>query len=453
MKPQTVNTLELLDRQPPCDVQAEKGVLGSIFLDSSKADDVAGVLKADDFYDDANRRLYATFLRMRDAGKRIDMTLLVGALRASGDWEHVGASYLGEIAHAVPVAAHAIDYAETVLERSMRRRMIHAATRMLRAGYDVTVPIADSITVAEKGLGEITTGACDGGPVPMSVAIPEALDHATRASRGEQLGVATGFPCVDSVTGGFFRKELSIIAARPSIGKTALAIQVADYIAERRDVYFASLEMSRAELATRILCRRGNVDSSGIRRAKLSQEDLGSLVEAGNAVYGSRLWLDDRATMTVRDIRRAATRIASKGNLAAVFVDYLQLVTPNDERKNRYEQIGDICRGLKALAKELDCAVVALCQLNRLADGEIPRLIHLRESGSQEQDGDCIMALVNNVAYGNDDQPAPDKSAVIVLKQRNGPLATCPLRWTKELTMFEDPNVGQREEAFDKYAF
>lgn len=438
---------EILDRTPPCDIEAERWVLGSILLMPKLLSDVLEIVRPNDFHSEAHSDIMAEMVRLDDAGKGIDVGTITTGLRRAKILEAVGgAGYVASLYEDTPVWRHWQDYAEIVREKAVARRLINAMVEGLRRAYDPTMTPRDVLAATEADLSKIDQGGGnDGAAVHIKEAAESALERAYAAQRGEKFGIATGLHCIDSITGGLYRSEFTILAARPSQGKSALAAQWADYISMRNDVLFVSLEMTKAELAGRILCRRASVDSGRIRQATLDQTELDKLIRSGSQVMNTGLWMQDRAAMTMRDIRRSTSRLASQGKLAAVFIDYLQLVDAADGRKNRYEQLGDIAKSCKRLAKEFDIAVVALCQVSRAADGEMPKLIHLRESGNLEQEADTVYALMRNVAWGQHDTPSDSKAALAVLKARNAALATTHLEWHGPYTRFSDPNSGNYE--------
>lgn len=361
---------EILDRLPPQNLDAEMGVLGSVLLDPGLFDEVSPLLVTDDFYGEANRKLFAHISRMHGEGGRIDLTLLVERLRRDGDYEAVGgAAYLTEVMHAVPVAAHAVHYAKLVVDKSHRRAIIHGSTEMLRAAWDEGESVESIVGRCEQVLQGVSTGEYEGEPVEFNDALLEATMAIDRiAARKGTAGVMTGLENFDLAVGGLFPGELIILAARPSIGKTALALQIAAHMGLYRGVYFASLEMSSTQLASRVLCAHSGVAMARVRAVDLGPDDFALLAAAGVDLHGLNILLHDRAGLTVQDIRRACRRLAAKGDLALIVVDYLQRVTPDDRGAPRHLQVGKITWDLKALALELNVPVLCLCQLSRVAD-------------------------------------------------------------------------------------
>jgi len=446
---------ELYDLTPPHDLDAEKGVLGSVLIRPVVLDDVAGVLKPNQFYADANRKLYTHLLAMHGDRQPIDTLLLVQRLKAAGDLEAIGGpAYLAEVAQSSPVAAHAMHYAGIVREKSTQRALLESGwetIRQIHAGGDSQ----DVLAAAEKRLGRIETGDYTGDPKPIADSVLAAMERATAVmERTQKTGLLTGLEDFDTRLGGLFGGELFVLAARPGKGKTALACQIARHVASRgRLCYFASLEMSDVELTTRMLCSMADVNSKRIRTGQLTRQDMAALTGPSNELANSAMVIHDRPGLSVADIGRACRRLASKG-LAMIVVDYLQRVTPADRRANRYEQVADICKGLKTLARELDVPVMCLAQLGRDADktGK-PELHHLRESGDIEAEADVIAFLLRTMRWEKADEVEPWKAAIVIEKNRNGETLTLRLRWDAARTRFDapaaidmpnyDPGLGQ----------
>jgi len=414
---------EILDRLPPQSLDAERGVLGSLILDAQRCDEIASLLGPEDFYLEACKKLYSHILAVYDAQRCVDTTLLVARLRQAGDLEAVGGvAFLAEVMHFVPVAAHAAYYAEIVREKTQRRRVIHAAVEMLRDAYDETAPIDDVISDCEAALQKVPSGNYLGEPVKFS----EALYAANMAVdeifiRKRAAGTMIGLESFDHAAGGLFPGELVLLAARPSAGKTSLALQVAQFVAANdHPVYFASLEMRTADLALRVLCGESGVSLARVRSAEIGPADTVDMTAASQGLGSLPIWLHDRPGLSVQDIRRASRRLASRVKLSLIVVDYLQRVTPSDRKAQRYLQVGQITWDLKALALELGIPVLCLTQLSRAAEehdkktGVIrePRLSDLKETGDQEQDADMVLLLHR--------QPRAREAKLILAKNRQG---------------------------------
>jgi len=453
---------ENLDRLPPHNLDAEKGVLGSILLDPNLADDVALLLRPEDFYAEANQRLYANILAMHDEGGRIDATLLLERLRSSGDLEAVGgAAYLAEVAHAVPYAAHAVYYAEIVRAKATVRELIHASTTILRDAYEPTIDPRELVSRAEEQIFAVHDRRSTDQITSIQDLLVEAFQKIdARLENGEGVGVPTGFQDLDNLTGGLHDSEFVVLAARPSMGKTALAMNIAEYVAIEANVptLFVSLEMARLELGQRMLCSQGRIDASKFRSGFLSGEDRKKLVEASARLGKAPFFVDDTPARTCTEIAACARRLKRKSNLGLIVIDYLQLIQPDDPRDPRQEQVAKMARRLKALARELRIPVLCLAQLNRQTEqgkeGHRPKLSHLRESGAIEQDADVVM-FIHREEYYHTREEAMEKGIcgqadVIVAKQRNGPTGDVKLAWFDKFTRFE--NLAQQPyEEFGEY--
>lgn len=455
-------TSEILDRLPPQNLEAEKGVLGSILLDPNLADDVALVLRADDFYSEANQKLYGHLLAMHDEGSRIDATLLLERLRSTSDLELIGgAAYLAEVVHSVPYASNAVYYAEIVRAKATLRALIHASTEILRDAYEPMLDPRELVSRAEEQIFAVHDQRSTDQITSIQDLLVEAFDRIdARLEHGEGVGVPSGFTDLDNLTGGMHDSEFIVLAARPSMGKTALATNIAEYVAIESNVttLFVSLEMAKLELAQRMLCSQGKIDANKFRSGFLSGEDRKKLVEASAKLGKAPLFVDDTPARTVTEIAACARRLKRKQKLGLVVIDYLQLIQPDDPRDPRQEQVAKMARRLKALARELRIPVLCLAQLNRQTEqgkegGHRPRLSHLRESGAIEQDADVVM-FVHREEYYHTREEAMEKGIcgqadIIVAKQRNGPTGDIKLAWFDKFTRFENLSQKPYEEFGD----
>jgi replicative DNA helicase len=452
---------EILDRLPPSNVEAERGVLGSILLVPIVCDDVALILRPEDFYDDANRTLYSHLRTMHDEGGRIDTTLVVERLKSCGQFELIGgARYLAEILQSVPTAANATYYAEIVKNKSTLRSLINSSTEILRDAYDESVEPREMLSRAEQKIFSILDERGGGSFENISDILQEAMARIDARMKHEHAigGIETGFRDFDTLTGGLHNSELIILAARPSMGKTALALNVAEYTSLQAGIatLFVSLEMSSVELADRMLCSLAEVNGQRLRNGTISNEDRRKLVEKAAEMSQSPLYVDDTPSRTITEIAAAARRLKRKSNLGLVVVDYLQLIEPDNPRDPRQEQVAKIARRLKGLARELCVPVLCLAQLNRQAEvtrDNRPRLSHLRESGAIEQDADVVMFIHREEYYQSNEE---DRSKVagqadlIVAKQRNGPIGEVKLAWLKDITRFRD-SMARPYDEFEQY--
>ncbi|MEX2140841.1 MAG: replicative DNA helicase [Pirellulales bacterium] len=455
-------TSEILDRQPPRNLEAERGVLGSILLLPDCCDDVALILRTDDFYDEAHRKLYQCMLDMHTGGQRIDTTLLVERLRTCGDLEIVGGlTYLAEIARAVPNAAHAVYYANIVRDKSTLRQLIHSGTEILRDAYDDATEPREMLSRAEEKIFAILDKRGGGDVASIADILHEALVRIDARMKHEHAvgGIETGFTDLDALTGGLHDSELIILAARPSMGKTALAMNIAEYVSLELKVttLFVSLEMSSLELGDRLLCSAARVNGHRLRNGTISNDDRRKLVEKAAEISQAPLFVDDTPSRTMTEIAAAARRLKRRNKLGLVVIDYLQLIEPDNPKDPRQEQVAKIARRLKGLARELNLPVLCLAQLNRQAEisrESRPRLSHLRESGAIEQDADVVMFVHREEYYCTNEEDrarVAGQAEIILAKQRNGPIGEAKLHWQHEFTRFDNAAYKPYDE-FEKYS-
>lgn len=449
---------ELLDRQPPFDLQAEMALLGSILLSPARLDDIANIRSAD-FYDDANGTIYNAVREMHDAGKMVDIELLRSNLTKAGNWERIGgAAYYAKVIQSTPTAAHAVHYARNVKRLSTLRQLIYTGTEIIRDSFDTTEESDALIDRAEAKLYSIRDKWDDAAPVHVTDSIHAAMDRIEqRIDTGKIEGtIRTGFTDLDERTGGFRDSELTILAARPSMGKTALAMNLMHNVAGYgHAVAFFSLEMSSEELADRLLVSASQVNSHRIRSGTLSQDDRQQLVSVAGEVCQLLMFIDDKPSQTVNRIAGQVRRLRRKHDIQLVIIDYLQLIEPDDHRAPRQEQVSRMSRRMKMMAKEFKVPVVCLSQLNRQGEeskDHIPKLSHLRESGAIEQDADNVWFVHREEYYqrGEKAEECAGQAEIIIAKQRNGPTGSVPLVWRKEYMRFDD-KAPNRLSVFDNF--
>ena len=453
---------EVLDRQPPHNLDAELGVLGSILLKPDVCDEIATLIRHEDFYDETHGLLFAHMQDMHNAGKRIDITLLVDRLKKAGDFEKIGgASFLARVSQAVPNAAHAAYYANIVREKAVYRSVIDASTSILNRAYEQSQDAKEFLNFAEQQMFAVMNRRTTSNVAMISDVLLKAMERIDQRLRGT-LGtdaVETGFANLDQLTGGLHNSELIILAARPSMGKTAFAMNIAENVAIHQGVptLFVSLEMSAMELADRLLCSVGRINGHRLRNGTLPQDERRRLVATAGKVSHGKLHVDDSPSRSVTEIAAAARRIKRReGRLGLIVIDYLQLIEPDNPSDPRQEQVAKIARRLKGLARELEAPVLCLAQVNRQTEDareHRPRLSHLRESGAIEQDADVVMFVHREEYYrrGDERDQYAGQAEVIIAKQRNGPIGDIELVWRKEYTRFED-KAPERLEEFDNYA-
>ncbi len=453
-------TAEILDRQPPHNLEAERGVLGSILLLPDVCDEVALILRPADFYDDANGRLYTHLVALRDLGRRIDATLLVERLRSAGDFELVGgAAYLAEVVRSVPHAANAVHYAQIVRDKSTLRSLIHTSTDILREVYDESIEPREMLNRAEEKIFSIlgdegtnqTTTIRD-----VMLKAMERIDHRMQHDHATG-GIETGFADLDTLTGGMHDSELIILAARPSMGKTALALNIAEHVAmQGSTTLFVSLEMASLELADRLLCSAAKVDGHRLRNGTINNDERRQLVEKAGELSQAPLFIEDSPSRNMTEIAAIARRLKRQHKLGLIVIDYLQLIEPDNARDPRQEQVARIARRLKGMARELRVPLLCLAQLNRQAEAakeNRPRLSHLRESGAIEQDADVVMFVHRDEYYESNEEDRArlaGEADIIVAKQRNGPIGDVKLTWLSKYTRFV-PRSLPRHGEFEPY--
>src|SRR6185503_1944874 len=422
---------------------------GSIVLLPDVLDDVVMILRPDDFYDDAHRKLYRQMCELHESSKKIDPTLLIDRLKAAGEFESIGGSaYLSKIINSVPNAAHATYYADIVREKATLRSLITASTEILRDSYDETQEAKHLLGQAEQKIFSILDSRSDSAVQTIKDVLHTAIDRLEARLEGRHTtgGVDSGFVDLDNQTSGLHNSELIILAARPSMGKTAFAMNIAEHVSlgQKKPVLFVSLEMSAIELADRLLCSVARVNGHRMRNGTISQDDRLKLVEKASVLSETPLFVDDSPARTVTEIAAAARRIKRRhGDLGLVVIDYLQLVEPDNPKDPRQEQVAKIARRLKGLAREMKVPLMCLAQLNRQAEmgkENIPRLSHLRESGAIEQDADVVMFVHREEYYhrGEERDQHAGQAQIIIAKQRNGPIGEVQLEWLRDFTRFQD---------------
>src|SRR6516225_1153402 len=392
------------DRLPPQNRDAERSVLGSMLRDNGIIGDVVQILQraGEDFYTDAHQKIFTAIVALYDKHHPADLVTLAEHLKEQKQIEDVGGyPYLAELWDAAPTAANAEYYARIVRDKSIVRSLMHASDEILRDAYDQAQPADEMLEAAERKIFDIAQLGVTGQTYTLEQALAEAYDRIDMRSARDPLsisGLATGFVDLDEKTAGLQNSELVIVAARPSVGKTAFALNLARHISveEKQPVFFVSLEQSRIELAERLLCSQAQVDSHKLRKGHLASDEMQRLIEAGGVLGKAKLFIDDTPGQGMLRIAANARRLKLRHKIRLVVLDYLQLIEPDNRRDSRQEQVANISRRLKFLARELQIPVLALAQVNRSSEDRgdhKPRLADLRESGSIEQDADTCMIL------------------------------------------------------------
>lgn len=445
-----VDVGKLFEKLPPSSPEAEAAVLGSMILDWRVCGEVLQVLKgAEDFYKPAHAAIYDVLIELYDKNQSIDMVQLNQRLVDKQLLEQIGGlDYLVELAEAVPSAASVGYYARIVREKSVLRSLIETAGKILYECYNNDGAAADLLDAAERDIFEIAESKVDSEATDLATLLQETYTRLENEDGQSFTGQATGFFELDEMTNGLQPGEMVIVAARPSMGKTAFALNIAEYMGatNKQPLAFFSLEMSKQQLAQRLLCSRSGVDSHKLRRNMLSRDDFGKLTLAVGELSEAPLYIDDTPGLTLLGLRAKARRLAARHDIKAVFIDYLQLMSqPGAE--SRQQEVSNISRGIKALARELSVPVICLSQLNRQAEGREghrPRMSDLRESGSIEQDADVVMMLHREDYYhrGEDGYEDNNIAEAILTKQRNGPTGTVKMQFHGPTTRFHNLAQG-----------
>ncbi len=437
---------KLFGKEPPCAIENECALLGAMILDTRVIGEVVQLIQSpSDFYLPKHGTVYQVLVDMYDRNERIEMPQLKQKLADMSQLEEVGGvAYLLMLAESVPSAVSAPHYAKIVREKALLRQLIDAAGWILSTAYHTAQPVEDLLDEAEQAIFQLAESRVGVEATELKTLLQETYER-LQAHEGRTItGLDTGFVDLNEMTSGIQNGDMIIIAARPSMGKTALALNIAEHVAANtgQPVAFFSLEMSKQQLAQRLLCARSGVDSHRLRRNMLSQDDFEKLAMTAGALNETPMYIDDTPGLTPLILRAKARRLAARHEIKAVFIDYLQLMThPGVE--SRQQEVSTISREVKALARELNVPVVCLSQLNRSPEsreGHKPRMSDLRESGSIEQDADVIMMLHREDYYHHGDEEYEENhtAEVIIVKQRNGPTGSVKLQFHEASTRFHD---------------
>jgi replicative DNA helicase len=440
------------DKIPPQNLAAEQSVIGAMLLDKNAAVKAIEILHPDSFYRDAHRFIFEAILELFDRGEPIDLVTLTETLRKSGRLESVGgAVYIADLLNSVPTAANIEHYAKIVEEKAVLRRLIEAGTQIVSNAFNEPEDVDQILDNAEKAIFDIALKRVREGFYRIDSVIKRVLDKidSLYGKKEAITGTPTGFPDLDQLTAGFQNSDLIIIAARPAVGKTAFALNIAQNVAIRHKIPVAvfSLEMSKDQLAQRMLCSEGEVDAQRLKTASLSDTGWKKLTRALGRLSEAPIYIDDTASITATEIRAKARRLKIEKGLGLVIVDYLQLMRGKARIENRVQEISDIARSLKTLARELEVPVVALSQLSRAVEqrtDRIPRLSDLRESGEIEQTADLVM-FIHRDDYYNPQSERGNIAEIIIAKQRNGPIGTLELVFRKEIAKFSSKEARYEE--------
>lgn len=439
---------------PPQNSEAEASLLGSVLLDGDTLIRVSDKIRSDDFYEQRHQIIFAAMLALYEARRPIDVLTLTNELEKNNSLDKVGgSSYVTELTSIVPTSAHAEHYAEIVREKSLRRKLLKASEAITKLGHKETDSVEDMLANAEKELFDVSNKVIKQDLISLEQVLSESFDRLDELhhSREKIRGVPTGFLDLDNKLAGLQASDLIILASRPSMGKTTLAMNIAHHVAvkAKQAVLLFSLEMSKEQLVDRLLAAEAGVDAWNIRTGNLSDTDFEKLGQAMGTLSEAPIYIDDTPTTTVLEIRTKARREQQKRPIGLIIVDYLQLMTGTTKAsfENRVQEISEISRGLKAIARELKVPVLALSQLSRTVESrnpQIPQLADLRESGSIEQDADVVMFIYREEYY-NPDTDRKNITDILIKKHRNGPTGQIELYFHPELLQFR--TIDSRHQA------
>lgn len=448
----------LVDKLPPQNIEAEKACLGSMLLDREAIEIAVDILTGDDFYSSQHRMIFNAIVTLYGQATPVDSVTITEYLKSHGEFEKAGGVlYISSLLDEVPTSANIEYYAKIVEQKSLLRKLISAASSIIAMGYEADTDAYEIIDEAEKQIFDVTDRNLSRGYYSMNEIIKDSIIAIEKLyHRGDvYTGIPTGFKEFDDLTSGFQKSEFIVIAARPSVGKTALALNIAQDISirQRKNVAIFSLEMSKEALVQRMLCSEARIDSQRLRKGFLETDKWAPLTTAAGKLADANIFIDETPAISDMQLRAKARRIQSRHGLDILFVDYLQLMTTLRRRnEGRTQEITEISRSLKALAREIKIPIVALSQLSRAVESrgkdKRPILSDLRESGAIEQDADMVVFLYRDELY-NPNTPDKNIAEVIIQKQRNGPTGSLKLRFSKEYTRFD--NLERWEETQGPY--
>ncbi|HEY8450532.1 MAG TPA: replicative DNA helicase [Bacillota bacterium] len=433
------------DRVPPQNIEAEQSVLGAMLLDREAAHKVLERLEPDDFYREAHRTIYRAMAELIDQGEAVDTITLTERLRSRKELDQVGGiAYVTALANAVPTAANVEYYARIVEEKSLLRRLITAATDIAREAFEGEENVGTLIDRAEQRIFQIAQGRHTRSHASLRDVLVQTFEQLERLSarKGEVIGVPTGFKKLDEMTTGLHPSELIILAARPSMGKTTLSLNISLHAAKQGiPVAFFSLEMAREQLALRLLAAEASVNMQRLRTGYVGEEDWSRLTRAASRLTEAPFFIDDTPNISIMELRARARRLKAEHDIGFIVIDYLQLMHTRGRFENRQQEISEISRSLKALARELQVPVLALSQLSRAVEqrqDRKPQLSDLRESGAIEQDADVVLFL-----WDNPELKETLLVEAIIAKQRNGPTGSIQLVFNRDFGRFASPDFRE----------
>ncbi|SHK56764.1 primary replicative DNA helicase [Clostridium cavendishii DSM 21758] len=437
-------------RSLPQSIEAEQSVLGSMIIDRNTIAQAAEGLTTEDFYRDAHKTIFQSIVEMFQRDEAVDQVTLLEYLKSTGRLEKSGGiTYVTEISGSVPTTANVADYIKIVSEKSILRKLIKSSTEIIESCYNDQSNVEEVVDKAEKKIFDIAETKTTSDFEPISAVLERGFKQIESLynNKGSITGVGSGFKDLDAKTSGFQSGDMVLIAARPSMGKTTFALNICEHAAlrEGKSVVIFSLEMSKEQLAYKLLCSEANVDMLSLRTGNLDDKDWENIARAAGPLAAAKIYIDDSAGVSVMEMRSKCRRLKMEYGIDLIMIDYLQLMSGSGE--SRQQEVSEISRNIKAIAKEMECPVIALSQLSRAPEQRAdhrPMLSDLRESGSIEQDADLAMFLYRDEYYNKETE---DKNVAecIIAKQRNGPVGTVKLAWLGQFSKFGNLDIVHNE--------
>jgi len=434
-------------RSMPQNLEAEQSVLGSMLIDKTAIAQAAEVLNAEDFYRDSHKVIFNAIRDLYQKDVPVDMITLIDYLRSTENLEDAGGiTYITEISNSIPSTANLLSYIQIVEDKSILRKLIRSSTEIIETSYNKQDNVESVIDLAEKKIFNLAEKKNTSDVEPMNAVLERGFLEIERLfnNKGETTGVPSGFKDLDDKTSGFQKGDMVLIAARPSMGKTTFVLNLAQHAALRsgKKVAIFSLEMSKEQLAYKLLCAEANVDMLKLRTGNLDDKDWENIARASGPLAAAKIFIDDTAGVSVMEMRSKCRRLKMEHGIDMIIIDYLQLMSGSNP-ENRQQEVSEISRSIKAIAKEMQCPVLALSQLSRAPEQRAdhrPMLSDLRESGSIEQDADLVMFLYRDEYY-NKETEDKNMAECIIAKQRNGPVGTVKLAWLGQYSKFGNLDV------------
>jgi len=451
-----------IDKLPPQNIEAEQSIIGAILIDNEALPKALEVIGIDDFYKTSHRKIFRSMVELFDRNEPIDLITLTDYMKRKDELDAVGGvSYLSSLVNMVPTAANIKYHSKIVREKGLLRSLLRSATEIASKVYEDNLEAEEMVDYAEKSIFDISDKRVKASFITLKELIKSSFEMIEHLYDKKEAitGVPSGFRDLDELTTGFQKGDLIVVGGRPSMGKTSFTLNIAQHVGleSKETVAIFSLEMAKEQLAFRMLCSEAMVNSNSIRKGFIKKEDWHKLTGAASKLTGAPIFIDDSSGITVLELRAKARRLKMEHGLSLVIVDYLQLMRGKGSFERREQEISDISRSLKALAKELSIPVIAVSQLNRSVEQRrppTPMLADLRESGAIEQDADVILFLYRDEVYNKDTPANKGEAEVIVAKQRNGPIGKVNLTFNSSCTRFlnradrEYPSSTEEEEAF-----